>query len=80
MHYYGNDGGGWWWMMIPMMVVMLVVVSVIVWAVLNAYRSHLQGIPRPPTPEEVLAHRFARGEIDTAEYDERLDALRQRAV
>jgi len=30
------------------------------------------------TPEEVLAHRLARGEIDRAEYGQRLDALRQR--
>ncbi|MCW2537724.1 MAG: hypothetical protein JWQ26_3423 [Modestobacter sp.] len=28
-----------------------------------------------PTPEEVLAHRFARGEIDQEEYRQRLAAL-----
>lgn len=81
MYYYGNDGsGGWWWMMIPMMLVFVVVVGVAVWAVLNANRSHTQGGPRSPSPEEVLAHRFARGEIDTAEYHERLEALRQHKI
>jgi putative membrane protein len=28
-------------------------------------------------PDEILAERFARGEIDAAEYRARLDALRQ---
>ena len=32
--------------------------------------------PSPPTAEEVLAERFARGEIDTDEYHQRLDTLR----
>jgi putative membrane protein len=32
---------------------------------------------RPPAAEQVLAERFARGEIDTEEYRQRLDALRQ---
>ena len=29
-----------------------------------------------PGPDEILAARFARGEIDDAEYHRRLDALR----
>jgi putative membrane protein len=29
-----------------------------------------------PTPEQLLAERFARGEIDAEEYRERLDTLR----
>ena len=33
--------------------------------------------PPPPTAEEVLAGRFARGEIDAEEYRQRLDTLRQ---
>ncbi|MEK6439193.1 SHOCT domain-containing protein [Pseudonocardia sp. T1-2H] len=32
-----------------------------------------------PTPEQVLAERFARGEIDEQEYHQRLDALRGRS-
>jgi putative membrane protein len=28
-----------------------------------------------PTPEQILAERFARGEIDEAEYVRRIDAL-----
>lgn len=32
----------------------------------------------PASPEEVLAERFARGEIDADEYQERLELLRAR--
>lgn len=33
--------------------------------------------PAPPTAEQILADRFARGEIDADEYRQRLDTLRQ---
>ncbi|MHA6794267.1 SHOCT domain-containing protein [Pseudonocardia bannensis] len=32
-----------------------------------------------PTPEQLLAERFARGEIDEQEYRQRLHTLRERA-
>ncbi|WP_245204378.1 SHOCT domain-containing protein [Kitasatospora sp. RG8] len=35
-----------------------------------------QGGAAPPTAEQVLAERFARGEIDADEYRHRLDTLR----
>lgn len=75
--YYGHDGAGAWWWMLPMMFVFLVVVGVVVWALLNAGRAHPVSGVQSPSPEDVLAHRFARGEIDTAEYHERLEALRK---
>lgn len=33
--------------------------------------------PPPPAAEQVLAERFARGEIDADEYRQRLDMLRR---
>jgi putative membrane protein len=36
-------------------------------------RPHVQA---GPSPEQLLAERFARGEIDEEEYRRRLDALR----
>lgn len=76
--YYGHDGGaGAWWWMLPMMFVFLIAVGAVVWAVLNAGRSHIPQGPASVGPEEVLAHRLARGEIDAAEYHERLEALRK---
>ncbi len=76
MYHWMNDGWTWWWM-VPMMIFMLAVVGVIVWALANATRG--AATPQPPparSPEDVLAERFARGEIDSAEYHERLTALR----
>lgn len=35
--------------------------------------------PPPPTAEQVLADRFARGEIEADEYHQRLDTLRRAA-
>jgi putative membrane protein len=34
--------------------------------------------PPPGSPEEILAERYARGEISTQEYRERMEILRQR--
>lgn len=73
--YYGHDGsGGAWWWMFPMMFVFLIAAAGVVWA-LYASRSQIPPGPQTMSPEEVLAHRLARGEIDTAEYRERLAAL-----
>jgi putative membrane protein len=63
--------------MLPMMFVFVVAVVAVVWALLNPSRYHVPQGPPSVTPEEVLAHRLARGEIETAEYHERLSALRQ---
>jgi putative membrane protein len=37
------------------------------------------GQPGPATPEQILAERFARGEIDQDEFHERMAALRAEA-
>ena len=79
MHYYMDDdsGGSWWWML-PAMLVFVVALGAVVWAVLAATRPQAGAGtgPLPMTPGDVLAHRLARGEIDPAEYSQRLDALR----
>jgi putative membrane protein len=77
MHNWNNGYDAWWWM-VAMMVVMLVVVGAVVWALMNAARPDQPASPTPPNAEEVLAQRLAAGEIDTAEYNERRDALRGR--
>jgi putative membrane protein len=70
-------GGGWGWMWIGGLVTMLLLVglvAVIVWAVVRGTRPS----PRDPGSHarEILNERYARGEISTEEYRERLDALR----
>jgi putative membrane protein len=76
MPYYGHDNGGtaaWWWML-PMMFVFIVAVAAVLWAVLRP--NHTPQTSKTSGPEDVLAHRLARGEIDINEYHERLAALR----
>ena len=75
-----NDGYAAWWWMIPMMVVMLAVVGAVVYALVHATRTGKSASPKAPSPEEVLAHRLAAGEIDAAEYKERMDAMRERVA
>ena len=76
MHYWNDGYNGWWWM-IPMMLLMLAVVATVVWALVHSTRPDQPTSPSVRSPEEVLAQRLAAGEIDTAEYKARLDALRE---
>ena len=76
MHFYWHDGSRAWLLMIPMMLVFLAAIGAVVWAIVYSGRSHTSPGTHAPGPEEVLAHRLARGEIDPAEYHERLEALR----
>ena len=73
---YANDGWGWgaW---IGMSLGMLAFAAVFVWAAVVLMRGRRFGDDgdRAPTPEDLLAHRLATGEIDGAEYQQRLDAL-----
>src|SRR2546426_6700815 len=50
----------------------------IVWAVraLPAYRPATAVTPVPETPLEILARRYASGEITTEEYEKQRDVLR----
>ncbi len=80
-HYDGMGGGNWWWMSI----MMFVVLGGLVWIGITLARhgSHtpypqMPGAPTPParaTPQEILAERLARGEIEPNDYRQRLDAL-----
>jgi putative membrane protein len=72
---------GWhgWWMgwMGWMWGFWIVVIVLVVWL---AVRAGSQGRENPRarlTPEEILRERLARGEIDTEEFQRRMDVLRQ---
>jgi putative membrane protein len=73
---YGHhmDGGGWGWMWIPGLVLMLVVALAAVAAVVVLARGNQPD--RGRGPREILAERYARGELSTEEYHERLEGLR----
>ncbi|MFE4599706.1 SHOCT domain-containing protein [Kitasatospora indigofera] len=85
-----NDGGmsgwGWFGMSLGMLLitVLLVIGGVLIFRALDRSTTHLAPptsptAPGPTPPEQLLAERFARGEIDDQDYRKRLAALRESA-
>ena len=70
--------GGTWAMVVIMVLFGLAIVGVLAWAVAGS-RQHQQAGPAAPSAptgaglgaREILDRRFARGEIDAVEYEER---------
>jgi putative membrane protein len=82
----GYDGDGWGWagwilMTVGMVAFWAVVITAVVLAI--RYLTGSRGSAATSTSsgqtraEDVLAERFARGEIDENEYRQRLSALRE---
>jgi putative membrane protein len=78
MMWRGDDGGwmGWWWVFMPILFITLV--AVITWAVVALTRRRPGDREPRRDPQQILAERFARGEIDEAEYRRRLAILQGR--
>lgn len=70
------DGGWGWGAWLGMTLGMLAFWALVIWAILALVRSSASGPPLEATPEQILAARFARGELDQDEYRQHLDALR----
>ncbi len=80
----GMGGGNWWWMAL----IMFVVLGGLIWAGVTllghgGQARHRQTPATPTTsvkttPQELLAERFARGEIEPDDYRQRLSALQDR--
>ena len=82
MYPYGEHMSGWGYALGITGMVLFWVVLVLAIALAVRYLDRRRGaslLPPPPRPtaEQVLAGRFARGEIDADEYRQRLDTLRQ---
>lgn len=85
--YEGDDddglelGSGVWLGMGFGMVLWLVLGVLVVWLIVRGLmaleRSRTEG-PARSGPDEILRERFARGEIDSDEYERRLTLLRRR--
>lgn len=76
MYWYGNGVTGWGYVL---MSGVMVVVWVIVITGIALLVRHLMGRRQttpPLSPQEILAQRYARGELDEVEYRHRLDTLR----
>jgi putative membrane protein len=84
MYPYGDHMSGWGYALGITGMVLFWAVLVLAIAAAVRYLDRKRGeslpptaSPPPPTAEQVLAERFARGEIDADEYRQRLDTLRQ---
>jgi putative membrane protein len=78
MWWYGSGMHGWGYIVMTVGGVLLLTVIILGFVIL--LRGRARGWwagPRHPAAEELLAERFARGDIDEQEYRERLAALRQ---
>lgn len=77
--FYGDHMSGWGW--VGMSIGMILFWGVFVTAIVLLIRTSGRNENRSdqalssPTPENLLAERFARGEIDDAEYHDRLATL-----
>jgi putative membrane protein len=77
MFWYDHDLGWGWWGRLLMTLAMLAFWGLLIWGVVALARgAGTRRQPDVPDPERVLADRFARGEIDEAEYRHRLEVLR----
>ena len=77
MWWYGPGMSGWGFALMTLGTVLFW--ALIVLAVIAVVRYLLTGgdrrLEERPTPEELLAERFARGEIDEQDYHRRLNVL-----
>jgi putative membrane protein len=78
--YPGGGMSGWGWALMAISMVLfwgvLILGGIALYRGLNRPSSDGSSTGPRPTPQNVLAERFARGEIDEEEYRRRLDALR----
>ncbi len=80
MFWYSDPMNGWGW-------VLMIFAMVAFWGLLisvafpirprGSRPGSLAQVPAPLAPEQLLAGRFARGDIDEPEYTGRLTALRE---
>ena len=77
MGWYDDHGmGAWGWVATTLGTVLVLGLLVLVGVLLvRTSRRSPEFSPPPPSPEQLLAERFARGEIDEDEYRRRLATL-----
>jgi uncharacterized membrane protein len=70
-----SDGhmGGWGWLAITAMAVMMGGMGWMMWSMMRGANSNGRGSPQDPV--ELLKARYARGELTTEEFQERLRTI-----
>jgi putative membrane protein len=77
MMYWDGSWSGWaWFAMTLSMVLFWAAVGVVIWLLVRRPTSPSSG-PAERSPEEVLRHRYAVGDIDETEFNRRLGTLRE---
>jgi putative membrane protein len=69
----GHMGGGWGWLVVVAMVVMMGGMGWMMWSMMRGASSSRRGLSEDPV--EVLKARYARGELTTEEFQERLGTI-----
>ena len=70
--HHGAWGAGWMWGWgMLMMVAFVALIGLAIWGIARSQRR-----PAEASPHEILAERYARGEIEADEYQEKLTHLR----
>ncbi len=72
MHWWGG-GWNWGWPMVVGMVLFWTLIGVAIWALVRTVNAPRSGSHQ--SAEEILAERFARGEISAEEFQERRRVL-----
>ncbi|MFI2372165.1 SHOCT domain-containing protein [Streptomyces sp. NPDC018833] len=78
MFWFDHDVSGWGWF--AMSAGMIAFWALVITAAVLLFRALGRATEQPhdpagPAPEQLLAERFVRGEIDEEEYQRRMDAL-----
>jgi putative membrane protein len=80
MYWYGSGMSGWGYGLMTVGLILfwgaVIVALVALVRYLSQNRQQTTAPPSQRTPEQMLAERFARGEIGEDEYQQRLTALR----
>jgi len=67
--------GGWGWLIITVMAVMMVGMGWMMWSMMRGAGRKESGSSGSGNPAEVLKARYARGELTTEEFEERLRTI-----
>jgi len=73
-NWMGHGGFGWWFGMLGMAFFWLLFAAALVWvirAVWDRPATRQKPGPQAESPLEILQRRYARGEIDRAEFEEK---------
>jgi putative membrane protein len=80
MYWNSNHMNGWGWLTMSLSMVLfwalLIAVGVLLFRALSRGTTDMHTRASRTTPEQLLAERFARGEVDEDEYRRRLTVLR----